>query len=302
MLLTIAVCTYNRAELLRECLQSLTQQSVESDNFKILVVDNNSSDDTRTVCDTMGRHFKNFEYLFEPKQGLSAARNAAWNHTATPWIAFFDDDALASCQWVETILETIDEYNFDCFGGPFYPWYRDGKARWFLDEYASNHELFKYQQATTLEKEHIAGCNMVFRRAVFDKIGGFSEEIGMAGHMVAYGEETQLQNRLRNAGMTVGYIPKLQIKHYIQPSRQTFRWQLKRAWAEGRDSWDAELEPRTFYNLLKYLIKAPLGIVKSLAITFVAMLKGHAGPSNLLLNASTKSLYYISRALHWYKR
>lgn len=302
MLLTVAICTYNRATLLRECLQSLALQSVSSDDYLIMVVDNNSTDNTREVCDEMAGEFPHFEYFFEANQGLSIARNSAWRHINTPWIAYFDDDALACPKWIETVFKTINEQTFDCFGGPFYPWYRDGRADWFLDEYASNYELFKYQEVTELKKEHVAGCNMVFRTEVLEKIGGFSEKIGMTGSVVAYGEETQVQNKLREAGMTVGYIPELKIQHYIQPSRQTIQWQLQRAWAEGRDSWDAELEERSFYNLIKFSLKAPLGILKVFIITLNLMLKRSAGFKNLFLNVSSKTLYYFARIVYWFER
>jgi glycosyltransferase involved in cell wall biosynthesis len=91
--LSVVICTYNRSSLLVRALESLEFQEPADLAYEVLVVDNNSSDDTRNVA----QHFvekrpPRFRYIFEPKQGLSYARNAGIANARAEDIAFTDDD------------------------------------------------------------------------------------------------------------------------------------------------------------------------------------------------------------------
>ncbi len=76
--ISVVVCTFNRANMLATILQSLCEQSIETSEYEVVVVDNNSTDDTREVVDEFHRCFSNIRYCSESKQGLSHARNRGW--------------------------------------------------------------------------------------------------------------------------------------------------------------------------------------------------------------------------------
>jgi len=235
MKVSIVICTYNRAALLQDCLRSLIDQTAPYPDYEILVVDNNSSDNTREICDSLSSDLPNLRYSFEPRQGLSHARNHGFRAARADWVAYLDDDALAYSNYVERIIYTIENYNFDCFGGVYLPWYKYGKPKWFLDEYGS--KACSLQKVGILEKGYAAGGVIVFRKSVLERFNGFSPDIGMSGTQVGYGEEVQIQVKIREAGLTIGMDPELKIQHLVDLYKQNVLWFIKSAYANGRDDW-----------------------------------------------------------------
>ncbi|MEZ4986619.1 MAG: glycosyltransferase family 2 protein [Saprospiraceae bacterium] len=147
MKLTIAICTYNRAELLKHALAALTRQTVSSDVFELLVIDNNSPDQTQACAQSFAENFTHFRVILETNQGLSYARNRAMHEASTDWILYLDDDAKAKEDLVEKTLDVIQKSDYQIFGGVFYPWYLYGKPHWYKDTYASN--VLHYRQLTS---------------------------------------------------------------------------------------------------------------------------------------------------------
>ena len=97
---TVVIVTYNRAEMLKEALESLTTQSRLPD--EVLVVDNNSSDRTKAVAESFKGRL-NMSYVFEPVQGTSTARNTGIKHAQGDIIAYLDDDCIAEKDWLHYI-------------------------------------------------------------------------------------------------------------------------------------------------------------------------------------------------------
>src|SRR5437773_274805 len=106
---TIILCTYNRCESLAKSLTSIASLRMpESLEWEVLVVDNNSSDGTREVVGDFCRRYPGrFRYLFEPKQGLSSARNAGVVEARGDIVAFIDDDAIAQPTWLHSLTAAL---------------------------------------------------------------------------------------------------------------------------------------------------------------------------------------------------
>lgn len=233
-ILTIAICTYNRADKLDTCLDSLKRQAVQQDCFSILIIDNNSTDNTQFIIKNYLNLFPHIKAVKEYRQGLSNARNRALKECLTSWIAFLDDDAKAHPDWVSTILTTIQKNDFDAFGGPYYAWHPYGPAPSWLPEDFGTYESpqgYGLLQGDTF----IPGGNCVLRSDAARSIGTFSAELGMSGNRCGYGEETQFFERMRTAGYRMGYVPQLKIDHCVLPYKYTLRWQLHSAFIGGRD-------------------------------------------------------------------
>ena len=231
--LTVAICTYNRAYMLKACLNSLQAQSVQPDAYNLLIVDNNSTDSTQITAETFTDVFPSLRIVREPQQGLSHARNRAVAECTTEWIAFLDDDAKARPHWVETLLDVAARNDFDAFGGPFYAWHHYGvPPRWLPPEFGT----FEAKQGYGLlsGSTYIPGGNCAIRLAALHKAECFSASMGMRGNVCAYGEETQVFNRMEKLGYKLGYVPALQIDHCVLPHKYTLRWQLTSAIARGR--------------------------------------------------------------------
>lgn len=231
--ITIAICTYNRGEIISEALQSLLNQTVPSSEFVLLIIDNNSTDNTEDILKDFSKKFASFRIIHESKQGLSHARNRALMECTTDWLAFLDDDAKAHPDWINTILETISCNDFDAFGGPYYAWHRYGPApSWLPKEFGTYESPQPYGLLTG--NSYIPGGNCVINCIAAKTTGMFSTELGMNGGKCSYGEETQFFKRMGELGYRLGYVPQLKIDHCVLPYKYKMRWQLRSAFEHGK--------------------------------------------------------------------
>ncbi len=104
MAISAVVCTRNRVQSLRHALRSLAQQSLASDHFEIIAVDNHSTDGTAAWVREIATSVPNIRYMFEPSLGLNHARNAGWRAANSEFVAFVDDDAVADRHWLNVLL------------------------------------------------------------------------------------------------------------------------------------------------------------------------------------------------------
>jgi len=251
--LSIIVCTYNRADLLRDVLQSLTCQTAPSTAYDVLVVNNNSSDSTQQIAQDFSSRFANFYVVVEPKQGLSHARNRGFKEAKTEWVAYLDDDARAHPDFVERVMHTAENFLFDCFGGVYLPWYKCGRPKWFRDEYATNGRLL--DEVGVLKKGEISGGVSAFKKSVLEQLGGFPSTLGMCGNKIAYGEETLLQLRMREKGFVIGFDPEMLVDHVVSRPKMTVRWLLKSSYYHGFYYWDTYEDRATFFKLIKIMLE-----------------------------------------------
>ena len=246
--LTVVVCTYNRAELLAESLEAIVRELEATPAIELVVVDNNSSDETPEVAAAKVRGVRAARVVREPAQGLSHARNRGLAEASAPWVAYVDDDALVERGWAARALATIADGAFDAFGGVYVPWYKYGRPRWFRDSYASNAGIA--ERRLLGEREFFSGGNAVLSRRALDEVGGFSSELGMKGAVRAYGEETAVQIRMRARGLRIGFDPELIVRHVVAPQKLQVRGLLANYYAAGRDYW------RTFEHESTWLRRA----------------------------------------------
>lgn len=249
---SVVICTYNRADLLKEALQSLIHQTADPSCYEVIIVDNNSTDKTVEVVHNLIREKEFFRYVLEPKQGLSHARNRGYVEAAYDWVAYVDDDAKVFPNYVERIQHVIDNYKFDCFGGVYLPWYNNIKPKWYRDEYQTNVHV----QTKTGElpaNKFFSGGNCVFRKDLLKQSDGFNVEIGMTGNVTAYGEETLLINKLRQLNYKIGFDPELKVEHYVAIYKLNVKWFFKSAYAHGRDGWKIFKVEATWFRVVKSL-------------------------------------------------
>jgi GT2 family glycosyltransferase len=235
-LLSVVICTYNRPSLLKTALESLEQQTARRDEFEVLVVDNDPSEQTRSAVKPF-RDILQLRYVAERKTGLNHARNAGYRAARAGYVAYLDDDARAARDWVENICNIIREGNPPAiFGGPYFPFYVSEKPRWFLDCYDSNDlgDAPKQLYSSPL----VTGSNIVLRKTLLQRLGGFRAEYGMSGARIRYGDETELQMRaLREVtGVEVWYFPQIVVYHLVPPQKMNLRWFMSSHWAKAEAS------------------------------------------------------------------
>jgi glycosyltransferase involved in cell wall biosynthesis len=233
-LISVVLCTYNRADLLAAALQTLCEQSLDRGEYEVIVVDNNSTDDTRSVAEGFCRSRANVRYVLETRQGLSHARNRGWQEARGEYVAYTDDDCKLPPQWLAVARQIIAKKSPEIFGGPYFAFYNTAKPPWFKDSYGSC-ELGGEARALNAD-EFLAGGNIFFRRELLETLGGFDTSLGMAGAKIAYGEETALQKRVRDASpeACIYYDPDLYVYHLVRPEKMTLLWRARAAFPKGR--------------------------------------------------------------------
>jgi glycosyltransferase involved in cell wall biosynthesis len=236
-LFSICICTRNRALLLASALEAVVRQSFPSGDFEILVVDNASSDATAQAALAYAAPERRLRLVTEPALGLSVARNRAAAEAAGVWLAYLDDDAIPTPDWLERAAEIIRIHAPDLFGGPFYPYYTSPKPAWFLDRYGSGG--YGAQARWLTADEYLFGANLFIRRKMVLEVGGFPLQLGLRGEGLFYGEETGLQYLLRreNSSLRVYYAPQLAIRHWVAPFKMSISGRVRQRWAEGRSGY-----------------------------------------------------------------
>lgn len=236
ILISAAVCTHNRADYLRKALRSLTNQTLGNDQYDIIVVDNASTDRTkRVVKEFTGA--PNLRYLNEPVLGLSRARNTAWRNAQGEYIAYLDDDAVASSIWLEKILEIFETFDPTpgSVGGKCEPIWEAPRPNWLSDKLLGFVTIIDWVDVHTIngEGQSLPGCNIAYRKALLQEAGGFREDLGRQGNILRTGEETFLGQQLASLGHVSLYHPEIVVEHHVSPSKLRKRWFRNRAYWQG---------------------------------------------------------------------
>src|SRR5690348_14636457 len=123
VLISLVITTFNRAELLRSALESVANSKVENqDTIEVIVVDNNSVDHTRQTVENVGARGFPFalRYVYEPRQGLSYARNRGADEANGIYVAYMDDDQLLEEHYLSRIESVFLHTKAACVGGPVF--------------------------------------------------------------------------------------------------------------------------------------------------------------------------------------
>lgn len=237
------------------CLEHLLPQ-IDS-QFEVLIVDNNSTDDTYNVVVNLQKNNPSIKYVFCATQGLSYARNDAVKNCQSPWLSFLDDDAYPAKDWLKNNISLIESNKYEAFGGVYLPWYYVGKKDWFFTSYESNATFMPKEQEKRLKvnEPYFSGGNCTFKVDLLRDIGGFSAQLGMNGNAMGYGEEVAAQRAIAADGGRLGFSRNMIIYHYVPLRKQTISWAWKKAYKIGRDFWFIWDKPVTLHNFKFYLVK-----------------------------------------------
>jgi glycosyltransferase involved in cell wall biosynthesis len=244
--ISVVVCTYNRAALLPRTLESLFAQKPENSAFEILVIDNNSSDDTRAVVASLQTKSPvPLRYIHEPRQGNAYARNTGVEQAHAPIVAFLDDDVFAGENWIYTIRSAFDRDPQICFiGGRVLPLWETNPPRWLTPAHWAPLALLDYGD----DEKQIAGqmplglltANIAFRKEVFDKVGRFSPSLQRVKGGIGSMEDTEFLMRVCRSGKTGCYLPQLITWGSIDPGRLTKAYH--RRWHTGHGHFYAVMK------------------------------------------------------------
>ena len=258
--LAIVICTYNREDLLLDCIDSFAKQEQVLNNWIIIVV--NNYDKAFSSKTTQFLRSNNCTTIHEPLPGLSKARNAGFKESKAAWLGFVDDDAKVPSNFISKAFANIEQGTFDCFGGAIISWWKYGRPRWLNDSFGSKPKLSKTR--ITLEEGYNWGSNFFIKRNALLKIGGFPERIGMQGDHIGYAAENIVQIALRENDYVIGYDPNLILQHVVMPHKLKLSWHVKAAYAEGRDAHEVFPDQYRTKGILTSIKKCIIQPIKGL--------------------------------------
>jgi GT2 family glycosyltransferase len=222
---SVVLCTYNRAAVLGEALNALARQTAAPASYEVIVVDNNSTDETAVVAARCAREAPNIRYVREPRQGLPIARNTGVGHARAGIVAFTDDDVEVAPDWVEEITRGFDSFpTVGCLGGRVLPvWEGIERPAWVPATHYGPLALQDRGSVPFTVGSHdvrvcLIGANFAVRRDVFNQVGLFSPQF-------PWGEDREFQLRAWQAGVRGLYFPDAVATCRVPRARLTKRYQ-----------------------------------------------------------------------------
>lgn len=224
-MLTVIICTYNRAKYIGPLLESIAANDLSKAEYEILLVDNNCTDNTSEICDAFASNHPdvNFCYVVETEQGLSAARNKGIKEAKGDIIVYIDDDALVDTWYLRIIVEYMSVHpEIDAVGGPIVPLYETEEPQWmtcYTKELLCGYLYFGDKERTFPGDRYPGGGNAAYRANVFEKVGLFNTDLGRKGDSLMGAEEKDIFDKMSSQRMRFMYLPKM-ILHHIIPQKK----------------------------------------------------------------------------------
>ncbi|HEV2188173.1 MAG TPA: glycosyltransferase [Stellaceae bacterium] len=209
---SVVVCAYNAERTMDKCLASL--EHLNYPDYEVIVVNDGSKDRTLTISES----YPNCRIISQENKGLSVARNVGAEAATGEIVAYTDSDCVADPDWLNYLVGTMETKGLVACGGPNFPPPEDELVpeAVAVSPGAPCHVLLDDEIA-----EHIAGCNMAFRREVLLGIGGFDSVFRAAG------DDVDICWRLRDAGHVIGYSAAAFVWHFRRNTVKAYIGQQK---------------------------------------------------------------------------
>lgn len=280
-MLSVAICTYNRASLLPRVLDSVASQTLAKDRFEIVIVDNGSTDRTPEVVAAAQVKDSRIRYVVEPEAGIAHARNRALREARGDYLAFIDDDAWADPKWLDNLLAPLQSVRPipECVVGPVSLVWEGERPQWFPARFESL--LCRYDMGAEPRFLDAGGylltTNSLFHRETLLTLGGMRTDLGHRRKALIGGEDNDIFNRLVANAYRVYYQPEARVYHPVPKERQTRRFLLRRLFwdgasqplIDGPSSAQQKDSPRPWFEfhkdaerLVRFALEMLLGTIK----------------------------------------
>lgn len=248
---SVVIATFNRAHDLRETLHSLSLLR-SARTWEVIVVDNNSTDETRRVVEEAARRYPvPLRYAFETRQGRSPALNAGIALSRAEVIVTTDDDVRVEPDWLDRTVEALTRLDCDYVGGRVLPIWEAPRPEW-LPNHGGKHwavvALLDYGDRPIEFGARVPlGVNMGFRRSAFERAGLLDPDTGRKAGTLLGQEVREWCIRARAAGLRGFYVPEMVVRHVIPAAR--LRKRYFRRWFYWRGISRARLYERSGFDM-----------------------------------------------------
>ena len=235
MTYSLIICTYNRDKFIYRTLEHIAQNKFDRDRYELLVIDNNSNDNTKSLCNDFANLYPEvpFHYYLELNQGLSYARNRGISESKGDLLIFLDDDSFVAQDYLMQLDKSLQQCeDAIAFGGRIAPLFESGQTPSWLC-----HWTYTWVSAINMgnditlfkDKKYPIGANMGIRRDAIEMVGDFNTDLGRSYKNLMAGEEKDLFLRLRQLNDKIYYFPSVFVEHVIPPQRTTKEYIIKMA-------------------------------------------------------------------------
>lgn len=261
-MLSVLLATKNRARLLQRVLESFCSLEVPDSAWKLIVVDNGSTDDTTEVLESFRGRLP-LQALVEPNQGKNAALNAGLRFIEGDLTVLTDDDVFPRPDWLVQLRRAADAHpEFGILGGAVVARWEATPPRWV--EWVDLSPVFTITDPSRMEGETLPllvyGPNMAVRSTVFEAGMRFNPSVGPCGSNYAMGSESEFLSRLGKLGHRAFFVPQAVVEHFVRKDQLATGWVMRRAFRYGRGFFrllrmDLLEENRTILDVPKTLIR-----------------------------------------------
>ncbi len=222
--ISAVICSYNRARFIINAVESIFRQDFDKRQYEVIVVDNNSTDNTLRLLE----NFKavhpqyNFSFYTEPNQGVAWARTRCAREAKGEIIAYIDDDSEAQQGWLSKIADFFDN-NPEVYsvGGKIVPRFLTDVPDWYSKYFFGL--VGSFDQGDKIKRlkgeRYPCGANMAFREKAFRKVGYFNTLLGRSGKGLLANEEKDIYKRILATGMKVYYLPDVWVTHTVEANK-----------------------------------------------------------------------------------
>jgi GT2 family glycosyltransferase len=243
-LASIIIPTYNRVESLRRAVRSILEQTAPRDSFEVVVVDNNSTDDTPRVASEFAPGGLAIRSVSETRLSFTAARHSGAAAARGRYLCYIDDDVVVNKHWLAAIIQTFQSSDrVGMVAGPVHPQFEVQPPDWIKRHYTKSIWLSLWDRGDLAHEDYGAvGPNLSVRKHVLEEVGGFPPDTigveaegrpGVVEKIYVGPGDYGLSNKVRAAGYKIIYAPAAWVYHVIPPVRLTKSWWHSRLAGEG---------------------------------------------------------------------
>jgi glycosyltransferase involved in cell wall biosynthesis len=294
--ITLLVCTFNRCDDLRELLATALVQTTDGTfTYEVLVVDNNSTDDTRAVVDAfLTSSPRIVRYLFEGRQGKSYALNTGVAAAGGAIVTIVDDDFILPPDWVQKIVAAFRADPARSFvSGKILPRWLGDVPGWLSPDLWSPMALIDYgDRQLTIDSCNplcLIGCS--FRRAEIEAVGGYRDDLSVSKSFIGGVEDLEILQRLWKAGRWGVYVPEIVCHHKVQASRLTKAYH--RRWHTGHGRFYALLRDEGLERSSTTLFGVPAHLYTQAAADARAWCTSRLSDPNKAFERETQLRFFV---------